>query len=93
MTSRAIVSDDRNGQRKGKVSAKRRSAATVAEPKTMRTSDDSPTPVDADERRRLIEFAAYRLAEQRGFDGGDPMQDWLAAEAAVDASLRGGPSN
>jgi len=47
------------------------------------------TPIRAEERRRLIAEAAYLRAEQRGFVGGDPMSDWLAAEADIDASLRG----
>ena len=37
---------------------------------------------DAD-RYRMIATAAYYRAEQRGFMGGDPVQDWLAAEAEI----------
>ncbi len=36
-----------------------------------------------EERRRMIEEAAYSLAEQRGFTGGDPESDWLEAEAQI----------
>jgi Protein of unknown function (DUF2934) len=32
----------------------------------------------------MIAEAAYYLAEQRGFSGGDPVQDWLDAESMVD---------
>jgi hypothetical protein len=39
-------------------------------------------------RRRMIADAAYFRAERRGFSGGDPVADWLAAEAEVDARLR-----
>jgi hypothetical protein len=44
--------------------------------------------VSAGQRRRMIAEAAYFLAEKRGFEGGDPAQDWMAAERAVDARLR-----
>lgn len=36
-------------------------------------------------REKMISVAAYLRAEQRGFVGGDPVADWLEAEAAVDA--------
>ena len=42
-----------------------------------------------EERHRLIEKAAYLRAEQRGFQGGNPEQDWLEAEAEIDADLAG----
>ena len=35
----------------------------------------------------MIAEAAYYRAERRGFEGGDPVQDWLAAEAEVDEQL------
>jgi phage-related minor tail protein len=41
----------------------------------------------AEERQRMIAAAAYLRAEQRGFVGGDPAADWLAAEAEVDQRL------
>ena len=34
-------------------------------------------------RQRLIAEAAYYRAERRGF-GGDPLADWLEAEADID---------
>lgn len=39
----------------------------------------------AAEHRRRVAEAAYFLAEHRGFKGGDPVQDWLAAEAQINA--------
>ena len=39
--------------------------------------------VNPDERHRMIALAAYYRAEQRGFVNGDPVQDWLLAEAEV----------
>lgn len=43
-------------------------------------------PSDA-ERRRMIEMEAYRRAESRNFAAGHALDDWLAAEAEVDARL------
>lgn len=41
--------------------------------------------VDTEQRWQMISEAAYFVAEQRGFDGGDPVQDWLAAESQIDS--------
>lgn len=40
-------------------------------------------PLTADEIRQMIEEAAYYLAEQRGFEPGHELDDWLLAEAQV----------
>lgn len=47
---------------------------------TSSAVDDPP----ATDRSQMIAEAAYYLAEQRGFDGGDPVQDWLEAEGMID---------
>lgn len=39
------------------------------------------------ERHEQVAVAAYFHAEHRGFNGGDPVADWLAAEAEIDAAL------
>ncbi|MEP7245043.1 MAG: DUF2934 domain-containing protein [Gammaproteobacteria bacterium] len=43
--------------------------------------------VPAGMRHQMIELAAYLRAEQRGFQGGSHFEDWLGAEAEVDAIL------
>lgn len=48
--------------------------------------------IDAAERQRLIAEAAYLMAESRGFDHGDPAQDWLNAEAEINRRLLQGDS-
>jgi len=48
--------------------------------------------ISEDMRRSLIAQSAYLRAERRGFNGGDEVEDWLAAEAEVDALLRAGSS-
>lgn len=41
-----------------------------------------------EDRSRMIAEAAYYLAEQRDFSGGDPVKDWLDAEALIDQMVR-----
>lgn len=41
-------------------------------------------------RRVMVEQAAYLRAERRGFAPGGEVEDWLLAEAEVDALLRAG---
>lgn len=43
--------------------------------------------ITAEERRKLVAEKAYLRAERRGFQGGSPVEDWLEAEAEVDAML------
>lgn len=46
--------------------------------------------VSAETRRQMIAQSAYLRAERRGFTGGGEVEDWLLAEAEVDALLRAG---
>jgi hypothetical protein len=46
--------------------------------------------VTPEARRALIAENAFLRAERRGFDPGHETEDWLAAEAEVDALLRAG---
>ena len=48
--------------------------------------------VTEEARRAMIAEAAYLRAERRGFASGNEEEDWLAAEAEVDALLRAGSS-
>jgi hypothetical protein len=72
-------------------SAKRsRSSATSTGDTKRPTPKSSPAvtrSVSTDQRHAMIAESAYRRAEARGFQGGDPMQDWLDGEKEVDALL------
>ena len=46
--------------------------------------------VPAEQRRNYIEVAAYHIAERRGFAAGDPLEDWVRAEAEIDRLLAKG---
>ncbi|WP_455212577.1 DUF2934 domain-containing protein [Kaarinaea lacus] len=48
--------------------------------------------VSEDQRLGMIAEAAYFKAEKRGFAGGNPVDDWLAAESEVDALLSNTPT-
>lgn len=48
--------------------------------------------VDPERRAAMIAEAAYFRAEKRGFGPGGETDDWLQAEAEVDARLLGGAS-
>ena len=41
--------------------------------------------VSPEQRQKMIEEAAYYRALARGFEGGDPFEDWLSAELEIDA--------
>ena len=43
--------------------------------------------VSSNERQRMIAEAAYFRAMQRGFNGGDPVDDWLVAEREINRLL------
>jgi hypothetical protein len=44
--------------------------------------------INIDEIREMVAREAYLRAEQRGFQGGDPVQDWLEAEKKVTEKLK-----
>ena len=45
------------------------------------------TSIDTEHRQHLIAEEAYLIAEQRGFQGGDPAEDWARAEKQVNHRL------
>jgi hypothetical protein len=65
-------------------SAGRARAKTTAEARTVASSQES---VSAEERQRMIAEAAYFRAQARGFQGGDPVDDWLTAEEQINRIL------
>lgn len=65
-----------------------RSAKTAATARSKSSKNVKKTVLSTPEQReQMIAEAAYYLAEQRGFAGGDALEDWLQAEVAVDQSL------
>jgi hypothetical protein len=54
------------------------------------TTLSAPGAPTSDERREMVEIAAYFLAEHRGFAPGGEDADWLRAEQAIDAMIADG---
>lgn len=64
--------------------------ASATPGKTTQKSKSSATQHeigDETDREEMIAVAAYFRAEHRGFGEGDPVEDWLAAEAEIDSML------
>ncbi len=65
-----------------------RAKADKVKPSPAAEPPPATTVIAAEERWRLIAETAYLRAEQRGFEHGDPINDWLEAEREVDARLK-----
>lgn len=44
--------------------------------------------ISAEQREHMIAEAAYFLAEQRDFQGGDPLEDWFQAQMEIDSKVQ-----
>jgi hypothetical protein len=84
-----------------KKSGKRKSSAKKAPTRTSKSPTKKPFSkkkpsaksepalgVTPEERQHMIAIAAYVRAEKRGFVGGDARDDWVQAEAEIDALLK-----
>ncbi len=71
--------------RKPSTSAKKKkTGAKSANTRDVPVSAHSETEcLTTDDRKKLIEEAAYRRAEARNFDGDMALEDWLEAEAEI----------
>lgn len=67
-----------------------RARAKSATPRARKKAVSEPQQVTVSEdvRRGMIAEGAYLRAEKRGFAPGHENEDWLAAEAEVDALLK-----
>jgi hypothetical protein len=63
-------------------------AAAPARARKSPTIAKTRVKVTPEARRALIAESAYLRAERRGFAPGHETEDWLAAEAEIDALLR-----
>ena len=76
----------RRPAKKATTSAADRSAKPTA-PENSTSDAGTAWEVTPEERWNMIAEAAYYLAEQRGFSGGHPAEDWKMAEAQIDEML------
>ncbi len=74
------------------VATKKEPAKTRAAKPKAKSPARAATAVVPD-RLRMVEIAAYFRAERRGFEPGRELEDWIAAEAEVEAQLAPAPVN
>ncbi len=83
VSNTAIDKDSQSQEPKFETDVAKPKRAPSGAAKTRRAGPNRWT----DERRHeLIAIAAYYLAEKRGFAPGHEEEDWLTAEAAIDAA-------
>ena len=76
-----------------KKTTRRKAAAELTDSAAMVVLESAPSAVtastiDPDTRRQLVAAEAYFRAERRGFAAGSELDDWVAAETAVDMRLQ-----
>lgn len=62
--------------------------AAVSGPKVSRAK--KPAGIPLEQRNHYVEMAAYYIAERRGFAPGNPLEDWVQAEAEIERLLAEG---
>lgn len=67
-----------------------KAAPKPAAKKPARAPAKKAAGVPLEQRRNYIEIAAYYIAERRGFAPGNPLEDWVQAEAEIDRLLAEG---
>jgi hypothetical protein len=67
-----------------------KSAPKAAAAKPVRPRTKKPAGVPLEQRRHYVEMAAYYIAERRSFAPGNPLEDWVQAEAEIDRLLAEG---
>ncbi|APW46050.1 DUF2934 domain-containing protein [Rhodoferax antarcticus] len=66
-------------------------AKKIPATKTALKPSTAPAPVlSTEQRNNYVAVAAFYIAERRGFTLGNPVEDWLAAEAEVDRFISSG---
>lgn len=87
------AADTKTATEKKSKTAKTSAKTTTTKRKSpARKSSSATLEISAEQRQGMIAEVAYYKAEKRGFSGGSPVDDWLAAESEVDALLANNPS-
>ena len=63
-------------------------SAKVSARKRSVESQTASAKIAPEQRRELIAQAAYFIAERRGFAPGSDLEDWLQAEAEIEARMK-----
>ncbi|MDP2132948.1 MAG: DUF2934 domain-containing protein [Sulfuritalea sp.] len=67
-----------------------KAAAETSARKSVSVAAKQPKAVSGEQRRYYVEVAAYHIAERRGFAPGNPLDDWVQAEAEIERLLAAG---
>jgi hypothetical protein len=87
MVTKRVSPVKKTTKRKTTAAAELTDGAAMAVLESTQSAMIASTSVDPDVRRQLVAAEAYFRAERRGFAAGNELEDWVAAEAAVDLRL------
>jgi len=73
-------------RRKNPIAPPDSTADAIIETQDEQPAEQTPEFIEHNERHALVRQRAYYLAEQRGFEPGREMDDWLVAERDVERS-------
>jgi hypothetical protein len=85
MVTKRVSPGKRTTMRKPTAERELTASSVIAVLESVRSPTANSTSLDPDVRRQLVAAEAYFLAERRGFAAGHELEDWVAAEAAVDS--------
>jgi len=68
-----------------KIKVARKPRSSRAKVSAAAGAPSTPSEPSADKRRAMVSEAAYYRAQNRGFEPGRELDDWLAAEAEIAA--------
>ncbi len=85
MVTNSVSPGTKTTRRKATAAPEQTASSVIAVLKSARSLTAVTTSIDPEIRRQLVAAKAYFLAERRGFAAGHELEDWLAAEAAVDS--------
>lgn len=89
-TAESARDTDKTTQRRRAAPLKPDAVSGASNPTVTVTVTGTAVSLSESTRRVMVEQAAYLRAERRGFAPGGEVEDWLLAEAEVDALLRAG---
>ena len=88
MATKRVPTGKKTARRKSPAATDLTDSAAMAVLESAESATSVPKTINPDVRRQLVAAEAYFLAERRGFAAGHELEDWVAAEEAVDSRIR-----
>jgi Protein of unknown function (DUF2934) len=88
MVTKRVSTGKKTTKRKATAAAELTDSAAMVVLESAASTMGASKSVDPNVRRQLVAAEAYFRAERRGFAAGNELDDWVAAEAAVDMRLQ-----